>query len=668
MKKNLFINIFVVRFIYSIFTWTYAAPDEFWQGPEIAHSLVFGNGYQTWEWSSQHALRSYLHPTFIGFFAYGPIFGLTHVINAANIHSLWMSQNILLPALWLTPRLLAAVSASICDIATYSLALKLFGNDTAIFTLIVQMSSTLLIFSSGRSFSNGLEATLTTCALFYWRLTIDRICMGSAEREKANINSTTHFTSSAISSALIAGILGGISFAIRPTSAIIWFFLGLLAFPQIGLVPFLSIAFSSAIPGACVAVAFSLFLDRFFYGFFTFPALNFLLFNFISGLDKLYGEYPKLWFAYNGIPTALGFFLPIVLFSIFCTLKRKQTSTLREYELIIAAFGVVLVLSIGSSHKEHRFLFPVLPIINIYVGKCLMSLTPDFFTKSTQIRFTTIIAAIHIAIGMYLNVFHQRGPVEVTKVIGFDAAFAHFAKGNRTDSEIMQVHFLMPCHSTPYYSIIHYPVELVQLDCSPETRVGSLRGNFRSQICESSSCCHETDLPLISESDAWAKNPLALLRAMYGDVSNTTKSLSQPMICENEHQREEHPQTLQKLDFATYPMGFAKEFGSKTCQSKLESIVDNKFLQRSRLLPSHIVLFDTDAEDYDVSLWLHVNNYSLSESFHHSYVKGDVHAINRRGKDPVEVRLYKHVCWNLWKKSQAIHSALVSPPEIILGR
>jgi hypothetical protein len=77
---------------------------------------------------------------------------LEETLNLIHAQSLWISQTIILPALWLTPRLLAAVSASVCDAAMYSLALKLHGDESAFFALIVQMSSTLMIFSSGRSF------------------------------------------------------------------------------------------------------------------------------------------------------------------------------------------------------------------------------------------------------------------------------------------------------------------------------------------------------------------------------------------------------------------------------------------------------------------------------------------------------------------------------------
>jgi len=644
LNKNIYV-IVVFRIFFSILTWTYAAPDEFWQGPEIAHLLVFKTGFQTWEWMPNYALRSYLHPLILALFAYGPIFVLEETLNLIHAQSLWISQTIILPALWLTPRLLAAVSASVCDAAMYSLALKLHGDESAFFALIVQMSSTLMIFSSGRSFSNGLEATLTTCALLFWRKTIDRILMGSAETEKAGLNTL----SSAAYFASIAGVLAGISFSIRPTSAIIWVFLGVLALPQIGARRLFQILFSAIIPSSSLVIAISLLLDHYLYGFFTFPAINFLLFNTISGLDALYGEYPRLWYLINGLPTAFGLFLPFAIFSFIYALTRAKNPTLREFELAVAAAGVVLVLSFGSSHKEHRFLFPVLPIINIYLGQCIKSLSPGFFSKRIRGRITAIIATIHIIIGLYLNTLHQRGPVEVAKAVGFDAAIAHFSRGNHSDHEIMQVHFLMPCHSTPYFSIVHYPVELVQLDCSPDARVGNLEGRFRTDICKMTQCCNETEIPLLSESDAWSRDPNAFLRAMYGYDDFIDVNL--PLVCSIDQHDSLLRQTWITSKYASPPKGFAAEFGSEVCRSKLELNKDkSSHIQSRRQLPSHIVMFDNDAGDHMVETWLRIHNYSLSESFHHSFVKGDMHSKNRRGADPATVNLYKHSCWKAkWK-------------------
>lgn len=50
-ERSLFVYLFLFRCIVAIFTSrTVFAPDEHWQSLEIAHRIVFGYGYETWEW------------------------------------------------------------------------------------------------------------------------------------------------------------------------------------------------------------------------------------------------------------------------------------------------------------------------------------------------------------------------------------------------------------------------------------------------------------------------------------------------------------------------------------------------------------------------------------------------------------------------------------------
>lgn len=64
-----------VRFVSVFLVQTYFVADEYWQSLEVAHKIVFGYGYLTWEWSQ--GIRSYVHPLFVAFL-YKPlqIFGL----------------------------------------------------------------------------------------------------------------------------------------------------------------------------------------------------------------------------------------------------------------------------------------------------------------------------------------------------------------------------------------------------------------------------------------------------------------------------------------------------------------------------------------------------------------------------------------------------------------
>ena len=52
----------VLRVLAALSVRTYFNPDEYWQGPEVAHRLAFGFGYESWEWAAGARLRGYTHP------------------------------------------------------------------------------------------------------------------------------------------------------------------------------------------------------------------------------------------------------------------------------------------------------------------------------------------------------------------------------------------------------------------------------------------------------------------------------------------------------------------------------------------------------------------------------------------------------------------------------
>ena len=87
---------------------SYHHGDETYQSVEVAHSLVFGRGHLTWEWTSDSPIRSYLHPLF--FAALFQILKFLHLDNAENVV--------------IMPRILQGVISAISDIYYEILFLK----------------------------------------------------------------------------------------------------------------------------------------------------------------------------------------------------------------------------------------------------------------------------------------------------------------------------------------------------------------------------------------------------------------------------------------------------------------------------------------------------------------------------------------------------------------
>jgi hypothetical protein len=60
--SQLFVCLLLFRYLNAVLVQTQFDPDEFWQGNEPAHLIVYGRGFLTWEWAPGVELRSWLHP------------------------------------------------------------------------------------------------------------------------------------------------------------------------------------------------------------------------------------------------------------------------------------------------------------------------------------------------------------------------------------------------------------------------------------------------------------------------------------------------------------------------------------------------------------------------------------------------------------------------------
>lgn len=241
------LNAFLIR--------TFFVPDEFWQGPEVAHRIVFGYGYLTWEW--EQGLRGWTFPL---------IFATSYkflVLFGADTAKL----------LVFVPRLVQACFASCGDLFLYKLAVKKFDPQTGKFALICYWISWFTFYNVTRTLTNSLETILTTIALYYWPF----------DNKKENSNGE---------------IIKALSFAalsciIRPTAAIIWIPLCTLYLFSSPNKP--GFIFKCVLPIGCLAFLWSLVVNSWFYGNWTLVELNFVKFNVVNDMGTCYGSHPWHW-------------------------------------------------------------------------------------------------------------------------------------------------------------------------------------------------------------------------------------------------------------------------------------------------------------------------------------------------------------------------------------
>ena len=107
------------------------------------------------------------------------------------------------------------------------------------------------------------------------------------------------------------------------------------------------------------------------------------------------------------------------------------------------------------SHKEFRFIFPVLPLAMFYCGLFLSSLCDCQLRKNQAAHHQLLsgmkakllvlfLAVTNVPMALYTSTVHQRGSIDVMSYI-------HDESLKPTSDDGMSVLFLMPCHSTPFF-------------------------------------------------------------------------------------------------------------------------------------------------------------------------------------------------------------------------
>nr|XP_043629540.1 mannosyltransferase APTG1 isoform X2 [Erigeron canadensis] len=429
-SKKILLICLVFRMINSLFVQTYFNPDEHWQALEVAHRVTFGYGHLTWEWKK--GIRSYLHPMLFAV--------LYKVLSFLHLDTpLFMIK---------APRLWQSMLSAFGDLYLFKLSHAAYGYRVAQWALFSQLTNWFVFYCITRTLSNSLETVLTVISLYYWP------CL--------RVNSSNALTASR-PWALVAAAL---ACAIRPTSAIIWVYIGFMElFVSRDRLKFV---FLEVLPIGLVVLGLTFLLDHWMYGSWVFVPLNFLKFNFLSSGGDYYGTHPWHWYFSQGFTVMIFSFLPFMVVGII------QSKNWKLSGLILWVLALYSVLG----HKEFRFVLPVLPIALAFSGYSLAILSrPNSSGKmnkkitktqskcSWQIKAAVFfLLATNVPMAIYMSMVHQRGAEDV---INYLAKEAHY--GN-----VKNILFLTPCHATPYYSTLHQRIPMRFLDCSPSEAKGSL--------------------------------------------------------------------------------------------------------------------------------------------------------------------------------------------------
>ncbi|XP_051484770.1 GPI mannosyltransferase 3 isoform X2 [Apus apus] len=378
-------------------------PDEYWQSLEVAHRMVFHYGYLTWEWA--HGLRGYSYPLI-----FASIYKALQLLAKDDVQLL----------IWV-PRLAQAVLAAFADVKLYSLVQHLENAETAKCVYFCQLCSWFTWYSCTRTLTNTMETLLTIFALSYYPIKGSK--MGSSCKYLA----------------LIA-----LAVVVRPTAVIPWIPLFFSHFLQEQRKTDLML--HHCIPIGLVTVGTSLIIDRVFFGEWVLVQLNFLKFNVLQNLGTFYGSHPWHWYFTQGLPVILGTHLPFFIHGCVLAPKRYRI-------FLVAVIWTVLVYSM-LSHKEFRFIYPVLPFCMVFCGYSLKHLKAWKKSAASFLLISNLLPAL------YTGLIHQRGSLDVMSHIQQLCSNSHQSQAF--------VFIMMPCHSTPFYSHVHCPLKMRFLECPPD--------------------------------------------------------------------------------------------------------------------------------------------------------------------------------------------------------
>ncbi|KAJ5083261.1 hypothetical protein N7456_012688 [Penicillium angulare] len=475
---NILLFLIALRLVNAFTVRTFFQPDEFFQSLEPAWQIAFGKdqgAWLTWEW--RHQLRSSLHPL---------LFAAIYKLIDSFASLLHLSPSIRAEFLIAAPKTAQAVISATSDYYTWKLANRVYGEDSrgALATLLATIFNPWQWFCSTRTLSNCLETSLTVGALYFWpwhwSITTNTSENGARPKTKRDGHSKTPFgIRKCLSLAAFACIL-------RPTNIIIWATLAAVVWFQCCWARRI-VFVREAIVCGLVILAISAIADRLFYGFWTFPPLRFLYFNIAQSLAIFYGRNDWHYYASQGYPLLLTTLIPFAVSGLYFTLTTRVSSasdklqTAIRVQLAIISLLMPFVLSL-ISHKEVRFIYPILPALHILAApRLVQTFWPALTSRSNtytprRLAFICLILT-NVFIAVYTSSFHASGPsrvlaylrgqYETHSLVNQNGEYTADPNSSLRETGIT-AGFLMPCHSTPWRSHMIYPsLNAWALSCEP---------------------------------------------------------------------------------------------------------------------------------------------------------------------------------------------------------
>ncbi|KAJ1441672.1 GPI mannosyltransferase [Sesbania bispinosa] len=355
--------------------------DEVFNYWEPLHYLLYKTGFQTWEYSSQFALRSYLYLLF-------------HEIVGR-------------PATWLYGE----------EKVRVFYAVRFFLG------LVSVITDTVLVVAVSRKYGKRLAS---------YALAMLCLTSGCFFASTSFLPSSFSMYAMSLASGLFLLDKPAAAVAVSAIGVILGWPFSILAFLPVTLYS-LSRKFKRAfIAGAVTSVillALSIVIDFHYYGRWTSSVLNLLIYNVAGGGEShLYGTEGPLYYLRNGFNNFnFCFVLALLFLGILPIAKKKYAPDLL---IVISPLYIWLGFMSLQPHKEERFLYPIYPLICLAASAVIESF-PDLFRDKYDPHDSSIIVKVAkvmrpVVLSLILYASHARtfslihgysAPLEVYKIL-----------------------------------------------------------------------------------------------------------------------------------------------------------------------------------------------------------------------------------------------------------
>ncbi|KAF3791813.1 Dol-P-ManMan(6)GlcNAc(2)-PP-Dol alpha-1-2-mannosyltransferase [Nymphaea thermarum] len=304
--------------------------DEVFNYWEPLHYILYKSGFQTWEYSANFALRSYLYI-------------LLHALAGGPASWLFGEEKV---RVFYAVRLLLGSMSAISETVLVVALSKKYGRRMASYTLAMLCLTSGCWFASTSFLPSSFSMYTITLASALFLL----------ERHALAV------------SVAAAGVLLGWPFSILAVLPVTVYSLLAGKLKQV---------FLSGVVTTVGVMGFSVIIDYFYYKRWTSSVFNLLIYNVLGGgQSHLYGTEGSLFYLRNGFNNFNFCFIFALLFVLILPIKKEQYAP----RLLIVVSPVYIWLAFMSlqPHKEERFLYPIYPLICVSAAAVIDSF-PDFF-------------------------------------------------------------------------------------------------------------------------------------------------------------------------------------------------------------------------------------------------------------------------------------------------